>query len=142
MEGSPCYRPRPDVAADARHVVREVEALSFDADADHVAETLEELAAATEALQSESDAPAADWADATTWTRVVDLLVDDLRAVLADLRTLADREVDQMPDALERRVANLGRRVEDLTESLAERADLCGTTGSATTSTRSSATPR
>lgn len=130
------------VAAEAQSVAREADDLSFDLegfeawvgsptrrhdefeeDIDHVEERLDELAAATEALPSESDAPAADWADATMRTRVVDLLVEDLRAELTDLRTLADREEAQVPDALGDRVAALDRRVEELIDSLAERAD-------------------
>lgn len=130
-----------DVAAAAQDVVRRADDLSFDLDGfeawvesptrrhdlfeedvDHVEESLDELTAAVEALPAGSDTPAADWADATMRTRVVGLLVDDLRAELADLRTLADREDAQVPDTLEERVAALERRADELVDTLGERA--------------------
>jgi hypothetical protein len=131
-----------DVAATAQDVVREADDLSFDlegfeswldsprrrydefeADADHVAEALDELTAATEALPSESDAPAADWADATMRRRVLELLVGDLRTELTDLRTWADREGTPFRAALDERVSDLERRLGQLTDTLADRAE-------------------
>jgi len=131
-----------EVAAAAQGVVREADDLSFDleefenwvetptrrhdlfaADLDNVAEALDELTAAAEALPEESDAPAADWTDATMRARVVALLVDDLRVECTDLRALADRDGAAVPDDLERRVADLDRRTEALTDTLADRAE-------------------
>jgi chromosome segregation ATPase len=130
-----------DVAATAQEVVREADDLSFDLeefeswldssrrrydefeeDADHVAEALDELTAATEALPAESDAPAADWADATMRSRVLELLVTDLRTELTDLHTWADREETPFRAALDERVADLESRVGQLTDTLADRA--------------------
>jgi len=131
-----------DVAATAQDVVRQADDLSFDLerfeswldsprrrydefeeDADLVAESLDELTAATEALPSESDAPAADWADATMRTRVLDLLVTDLRTELTDLRAWADREEVPFRDGLDERVVDLEGRIAALADTLADRGE-------------------
>jgi hypothetical protein len=131
-----------DVATTAQGVVRTADDLSVDLEAfeswldsptrrydevgedvDLVDESLAELTAAAAALPAESDAPAADWADATMRTRVVELLVTDLRAELADLRAWADREGAPFRTALSERVADAERRVATLADTLAERAE-------------------
>jgi chromosome segregation ATPase len=130
------------VAATAQEVVRTAEDLSTDLDAfeswldspdcrydefaadiDLVEESLAELSSVATALSAESDAPAADWADATMRTRVIELLVADLRAELADLRAWADREDAPFRAALDEQVENLEQRAEELTDTLAEHAE-------------------
>lgn len=67
--------------------------------------------------------PATDWADATMRTRVLELLVTDLRTELADLRAWAGREDVPFRVGLDERVADLERRTEELAEMLTERAE-------------------
>jgi hypothetical protein len=131
-----------EVATAAQGVARTADELSFDLEAfeswldssdrrydefgediDLVDESLTELTAAAAALPGESDAPAADWADATMRTRVLELLIADLRTELADLRAWADREDEPFRAALDERVADLEHGVEDLSDTLAEHAE-------------------
>jgi chromosome segregation ATPase len=95
----------------------------FAEDIDLLDESLTELSDAVDALPGESEAPASDWADATMRTRVLDLLVADLRAELAALRAWADREDEPFRAALDERVADLEHRVEELADTLAERTE-------------------
>ncbi len=90
----------------------------FREDTELVGESVDELASAVEML-SESPDPAVDWADATMRTRVLDLLVADLRAELEDLRELAARDDATVPDDLATDVADL----DDKTTALATRLD-------------------
>jgi hypothetical protein len=90
----------------------------FREDTELVGESVDELASAVETL-SESPDPAVDWADATMRTRVLDLLVADLRAELEDLRELAARNDATVPDDLATDVADL----DDKTTALATRLD-------------------
>jgi chromosome segregation ATPase len=94
----------------------------FREDAELVGDSVDELAAAIEALDEAAD-PAVDWADATMRTRVLDLLVADLRAELADLRELAARDDATVPDDLaaeiddlQARTGALARRLDELAE--------------------------
>ncbi|WP_336001022.1 hypothetical protein [Halorientalis halophila] len=131
-----------EVAAAAQGVVRTADDLSVDLegfeswldsperrydevaeDADLVDESLAELSDAAALLPAESDEPAADWVDATMRTRVVDLLIADLRAELADLRAWANREDAPFRAALDERVAALERRAGELADTLAECAE-------------------
>jgi len=131
-----------EVAATAQGVVRMADDLSVDLEAfeswldsperrydefaedvDLVDESLAELSDAAAALPEESDAPAADWADATMRTRVLELLIADLRAELADLRAWADREDAPFRAAFDERMADLERRAGELTDTLTERAE-------------------
>jgi hypothetical protein len=131
-----------EVAATAQGVARTADDLSIDLEAfeswlddperrydefgediDLVDESLAALTAAVSAIPKGSDAPAADWADATMLTRVLELLVADLRTELADLRAWADREDVPFRAALEERVADLERRTGELADTLAERVE-------------------
>lgn len=131
-----------EVASTAQGVARTADDLAFDLEAfevwldsperrydefaedvDLVEESLAELTAAADALPAGSAAPATDWADATMRTRVLELLVDDLRAELIDLRTWADREDVPFRAGLDERVADVERRSEELADALAERAE-------------------
>jgi hypothetical protein len=131
-----------EVAATAQGVARTADDLSIDLEAfeswlddperrydefgediDLVDESLAALTAAVSAIPKGSDAPAADWADATMRTRVLELLVADLRTELADLRAWADREDVPFRAALEERVADLERRTGELADTLAGRAE-------------------
>ncbi|WP_206424998.1 coiled-coil domain-containing protein [Halosimplex salinum] len=101
----------------------------LDEDADAFASSLDDLAAAVEAVEdAETDAdPARVWFDATLRHRVAGLTVADMRAELADLRTWADREgagpADPSLDDLADRLGDLDARREALGERLAERAE-------------------
>jgi hypothetical protein len=131
-----------EVATSAQSVARTADELAFDMegfeswlgspdrrydefaeDIDLVDESLADLSDAVAALPGESDAPAADWADATMRTRVLELLVADLRTELADLRAWADREGEPFRAGLDERVTALERRVTDLSDTLAEHAE-------------------
>lgn len=87
----------------------------FDADADAVERSIDELAAATDEIAdgSATDAGAA-WADARLHARVTNLLADDLRAELADLRAWDDGE-----RAEEERAGRLAARLADFETRLA-----------------------
>lgn len=141
-----------EVAASAQGVARTADDLSWDLeqfaswleapdrrheefreDVALVEESVADLRTAVEALDRPSapaeptggDDPeaAVAWADATVRARVLDLLVTDLRAELADLRTLAERREGSVPEALARRVAALDREVAVLTTRLTDRAE-------------------
>jgi len=118
-----------DVATSAQSVVRTADELAtdleefeswltepdkrydeFGEDIDLIDESVTELTAAAAALPTESDAPAADWAAAKMRTRVLELLIGDLRAELADLQAWADREDAPFRAVLDERVTNLERR--------------------------------
>lgn len=97
----------------------------FAADVDAVADSAETLASTVDWLAGDADAPpdgvdpndpGAGWADATVETRVTGLLVEDLRAELADLQTLADDESSF--DAHERRLTGLAARRDALATRL------------------------
>lgn len=124
-------------AADADVRFRELDAdgdaleRSLDASANAVAK----LAAADENGAETLSLPAADvvaadaaWADATLRLRVVELLLADARAELADLRRWADRESDR-DAAFDARAAELERRFDELDgrrETLGGRLDALG----------------
>ncbi|WP_324756260.1 hypothetical protein [Haloarcula montana] len=95
----------------------------FEADVDIVDESLDDLTAAATALSTDSDEPAADWADATMRARVLELLVADLRAELTALRSWADREDAQFRASLDDRVADAERRTRELNDTLADHAE-------------------
>lgn len=92
----------------------------LDADADAVERSIDELAAATDEIAdgSATDAGAA-WADARLRVRVTGLLVDDLRAELADLRAWNDGERAEEGRAEEERADGLADRLADLETRLA-----------------------
>lgn len=131
-----------DVATTAQGVIRTADELAQDLDAfeswltdpdqrydeftediDLVDESLAELTATTDALSSNTDTPAADWADATMQVHVLELLVADLRVELADLRVWADREDTEFRATVEERVADLEQQTTELKTRLAEHAD-------------------
>ena len=131
-----------DVATSAQSIVRTADELAtdleefeswltepdkrydeFGEDIDLIDESVTELTAAAAALPTESDAPAADWAAAKMWTRVLELLIGDLRAELADLQAWADREDAPFRAVLDERVTNLERRTGELADTLAELAE-------------------
>ncbi|ESS05234.1 MAG: hypothetical protein A07HB70_02275 [uncultured archaeon A07HB70] len=100
----------------------------FDDEVDAVAEAIDSVDDVAAWLDDESDeppdgvdpdAPGAHWADATTGARVNELLIADLRAELADLRTMAER-ADDDPDLadLESRLAALTDRRDRLAATL------------------------
>lgn len=97
----------------------------FDADVDAVADSVETLGSTVDWLAGDADAPPegvdpndpdTGWADATVDIRVTGLLVEDLRAELVDLRTLADDESSF--DAHERRLTDLAARRDALATRL------------------------
>lgn len=92
-------------------------------DVELVDESLEDVTTAAAALSTDSEEPAVDWADATMRARVLELLVADLRAELADLQAWADREDTPFRAALTERVADVERRTTELRDTLAERAE-------------------
>lgn len=94
----------------------------FREDVGLVGDSVDGLAEAVETL-SESPDLAVDWADATMRTRVLDLLVADLDAELADLRDLADRDDVTVPDELAAEVEALDDRTDALAARLDELAD-------------------
>jgi len=106
---------------------RRVEELAADVDA--LAESVDELDAAAESLavaeadaESERDA-ASSWAAATVRHRVASLLIADVRAELAALRTWAEREGDAPPSGIGPRLDEIRARHEAVGERLAARAD-------------------
>lgn len=135
------------LAADAAAVQRTADELSADldsferwvadpetryrelaADVDAVEGSLAELAAAVEEVADErasgSDGDGVAWGEARLHHRVAELLLADVRAELADLRTWDDREgdercrsaeLDDRLDGLDARAAELGDRLDGLT---------------------------
>jgi len=131
-----------DVATTAQGVIRTADDLSqdieefeswltepdrrydeFTEDIDLADESVAELTTAADALSTDSETPAADWADATMRVHVLELLVADLRAELADLRVWADRENTAFRVGLTERVADVERKTTELKTRLAERAE-------------------
>ena len=112
---------------------RRAEALAADVDA--LAESVDELAAAADSLavgeadgesgaDTESDADAASrWAAATVRHRVASLLIADVRAERAALRTWAEREGAAPPSGIEPRLEEVRTRHEAVGERLAARVD-------------------
>jgi len=112
---------------------RRAEALAADVDA--LAESVDELAAAADSLavgeadgesgaDTESDADAASrWAAATVRHRVASLLLADVRAERAALRTWAEREGAAPPSGIEPRLEEVRTRHEAVGERLAARVD-------------------
>lgn len=88
-----------------------------------VEESLADVATTAEALSTASETPATDWADATMRVRVIELLVADLRAELAELQAWADRADSQFRAGLTERVADVERQTTELRNTLAERAE-------------------
>mgnify|MGYP006275495557 CR=1 FL=1 len=131
-----------DVATTAQGVIRTADELSqaleefeswltepdrrydaFTEDIDLVDESVAELTTAADALSTDSETPAADWADATMRVHVLELLVADLRAEVADLRVWADRENTEFRVGLDERIADVERKTAELKTRLAERAE-------------------
>jgi len=131
-----------DVATTAQGVIRTADELSqaleefeswltapdrrydaFTEDIDLVDESVAELTTAADALSTDSETPAADWADATMRVHVLELLVADLRAEVADLRVWADRENTEFPVGLDERIADVERKTAELQTRLAERTE-------------------
>jgi chromosome segregation ATPase len=116
----------------------EVRADELAADLEALSESLDELAAVADGLAAAGtagndepaaaasgvDNPEAAWVDAAVRVRVADLLVADVRAELADLRELADRQgTDATATAeLEARVDDLAARRDRIADRLASRA--------------------
>lgn len=118
---------------------RRAEALAADVDA--LAESVDELAAAADSLavgeadaesgaDTESDADAeigtdaaSRWAAATVRHRVASLLLADVRAERAALRTWAEREGAAPPSGVEPRLEEVRTRHEAVGERLAARVD-------------------
>lgn len=131
-----------DVATAAQGVIRTADELSqdledfevwltdperrydeFAADIDLIEESVADLTPAADALSTDDRKPAADWADAIMRVRVMDLLVADLGAELAELRAWADREDGKFHAGLTERVADIERKTTELSDTLAERAE-------------------
>ncbi|OYR39627.1 halo transducer protein [Halorubrum sp. Hd13] len=106
---------------------RRVEEL--DADVDALAASVDELDAAVESLDADGEAAgsergaAARWAAATVRHRVASLLIADVRAELAALRTWAEREGDAPPSGIGPRLDEVRARHETAGERLAARAE-------------------
>ena len=100
-------------SAPRRHdgLVDEIEAAEESAAA--VAETVESLRAADEPDPERRF-------DATVQTRVLDLVVADLRAEAADLRTWADRDGASFPDDVDDRLDAVAAEVSESAEALAD----------------------
>ncbi|RDI71961.1 hypothetical protein [Halopelagius longus] len=122
--------------ADARFRELDADADALERSLDASANVVEKLADGDESgretlsLPTTDDAVAADaaWADATLRLRVVELLVADARAELADLRRWADRENDR-DAAFDARAEELERRFDELDEkreTLGRRLDALG----------------
>ena len=101
-------------SANRRHdgLVDDIEAAEESAAA--VAETADELRRA-------DDTDPERWFDATVQTRVLDLVVADLRAEAADLRTWADREGHSFPDGVEERLDDVEEEAAATADALADR---------------------
>lgn len=95
---------------------------AFEEDLELVADTADDLAAVIDERSDASD-PAIRWADATMRSCVLSLLITDLRAELADLRTLAERVDDPFRAGLSGRLARAEERVLGLESALDSRAD-------------------
>ncbi|WP_313693385.1 halo transducer protein [Halorarum halobium] len=90
----------------------------FGEDVSFAAESLAELEAAAQALPETTAEPAVEWADASMRTRVLNCVVADLRAELAELREWADREDEPFREALVSDVDALADRREALAAEL------------------------
>jgi len=93
-----------------------------DALVDEVEAAEESAAAVAETVESLRDADDADperWFDAAVQTRVLDLVVADLRAEADDLRAWAHRDGAPFPD-------DVDARIDDLESAVAEHADALG----------------
>jgi len=103
-------------SANRRHdaLVDEVEAAEESAAA--VAETVE-------SLRDANDADPERWFDAAVQTRVLDLVVADLRAEADDLRAWADRDGVSFPDDVDARIDDLEAEVTDHVEALGDGTD-------------------
>jgi hypothetical protein len=95
----------------------------FAEDVEAVADAADDLADAVDALADGPAEPAAGWADATMRARVLSLLLADLRAELADLRTLADRDGAPVRAGLADRLDRTEERVIGVESALDSRAD-------------------
>ena len=95
------------------------------ADVDAVAASVDELAAIVDSIERDdagSDTEAAHtWVGATVRHRVVSLLIADLRAELAALRTWAERVDETPPSGIESRIDDL----QASHEAVGERLDTC-----------------
>jgi hypothetical protein len=94
----------------------------FVEDLEVVVDAADELATTVDALVDESMTmtvdPAVQWADATMRTQVLLLLLTDLHAELADLRTLADRTGAHIRTGLADRINRAEEQVTDLNSAL------------------------
>jgi len=90
----------------------------FAEDVDLVAESLDGINAAADALPDTPDEPATRWADLTMQAAVLSLLVADLDAELAGLRTLAESADEPLRDDLRDRLDRVRRRVVDVESTL------------------------
>ena len=112
---------------------RRAEELAADVDAlaesvDDIDAAVESLAAESAAAEKETDAEietdaASRWAAATVQHRVASLLLADVQAELAALRTWAEREAVAPPSGIEPRLDEVRTRHEAVGERLAARAD-------------------
>lgn len=132
-----------EIVVTAQEAIEAAEDFSFDAEQfeswltrpdrryDEFAEDLEVVVDATDELAVTVDAlagdpmsmtaivdPAVQWADATMRTQVLLLLLTDLRAELADLRTLADRTDAHVRTGLADRINRAEEQVTDLNSAL------------------------
>ena len=97
-----------------------------DALVDEVEAAEESAAAVAETVESLRDADDADperWFDAVVQTRVLDLVVADLRAEADDLRAWADRDGVSFPDDVDARIDDLEAEVTDHVEALGDGTD-------------------
>ncbi|ELZ45238.1 halo transducer protein [Halorubrum californiense DSM 19288] len=128
-----------EVTTDAQDIVRiahdletELEAFEawlnsanrrHDALVDEVDAAAESVAAVAETVESLRDVAEPDrerWFDATVQTRVLDLVVADLRAEADDLRTWAGRDGVSFPDGVDERLDGLETEVADHAAALAD----------------------
>ncbi|MUW14164.1 halo transducer protein [Halorubrum sp. CBA1125] len=96
-------------------------------DVDAFAESVSELDGTVDDIAADDADPengtARRWAAATVHHRVTSLMLSDLRAELAALRTLADREGTDPPSGIEPRLDELQARHEAVGERLADSAE-------------------
>lgn len=131
-----------DVATTAQGIVRTADDLSQDLeqfelwltepnqryeefieDLDIVDESLDDLTISAASLSTDAENPATDWVDATMRVQLIELLVTDLQAELAELRTWANREDAPFRTDLNERVADVANKTTELKQTLAEQAE-------------------
>ncbi|WP_199233644.1 halo transducer protein [Halorubrum sp. SP9] len=137
-----------DITTDAQNVVRtahdlETELEAFEAwldsadrrhdglaaDVDAAAESAESVAETVASLREATDPDRARRFDAAVQTRVLDVVVDDLRAEAADLRAWAERDGADFPTDVDARIDEVETEVAASAEALADGPSLDGEFG-------------